>query len=288
MANVAFLGTGVMGAPMAGHLLQAGHAVAVWNRTRAKAEPLAARGARLADSPADAARGAAAVFLCVGDTPDVEAVLFGPAGVADGVAAGALVADCTTIAPAAEVSYGARLATRGGRYLDAPVTGGQKGAIEGTLSFMVGGAAADLEAARPLLLAMGKRIFHAGPLGSGQKLKMVNQLLCAQHLVALCEALAAAKALGLDPAQTHELVTSGAAKSWALEVYGEKLLRDDYAPGFFLKWQAKDIRIAVDAARELGLTLPGLNLSHERLQAAVRAGLGDQGVQALFKLYTAA
>ena len=287
MPKVAFLGMGVMGAPMAGHLLTAGHTVAVWNRTRAKAGPLAAAGARVGTTPADAARGAEAVFLCVGDTPDVAAVLFGPGGAASALAPGALVVDCSTIAPSGEIEFAGKIVGAGGRYLDAPVTGGQKGAVDGTLSFMVGGDAADLERARPFFLAMGKRIFHAGSLGSGQKLKIVNQLVCAMHLVALCEAFAAAKALGLALPQAHELLTSGAAKSWALDVYGEKLLRGDYAPGFFLKWQAKDIRIARDAARDLGLTLPGMDLTLERLEAGVKAGFGDEGVQALFKLYAA-
>ncbi len=287
MAHVAFLGTGVMGGPMAAHLLAAGHAVTVWNRTRAKAEAVlpAGAGGRVAASPADAARGAECIFLCVGDTPDVTAVLFGPDGVAGGLERNALVVDCTTIAPAAEVEHAAQITAAGGRYLDAPVTGGQKGAVEATLSFIIGGEGADLERARPFLQAMGKRIFHAGPVGSGQKLKMVNQLVCALHLVALCEALALTKALDLDTTQAHALLTSGAARSWALEIYGEKLLHDDFAPGFFLKWQAKDIRIATEAAHEMGIVLPGLDLTHERLQAAVRAGLGDEGVQALFKLY---
>jgi len=286
MADVAFLGLGVMGAPMAGHLLDAGHRVAVWNRTVAKAVPFGARGARLAESPADAARGSEAVFLCVGDTPDVEAVLFGDGGVAHGLEANALVLDHSTISPTGEVGFSDKIRRLGGRYLDAPVTGGQKGAIAGTLSFMIGGDEADLERAKPFLLAMGKKIFPAGPVGSGQKLKLVNQLVCAVHLVAMSEAFAFAKAQGLELKQTRELLISGAAGSWALDVYGEKVLNGDYEPGFFLKWQAKDIRIAMEAAGELGLSLPGLTLSHERLQAALARGLGDEGSHAVYKLYS--
>jgi 3-hydroxyisobutyrate dehydrogenase len=225
------------------------------------------------------------VCICVGDTPDVEAVLFGEAGVAHGLEANALVLDHSTISPAAEAGFAEKIRRLGGRYLDAPVTGGQKGAINGTLSFMVGGDEADLERAKPFLSAMGKRIFHAGAAGSGQKLKLVNQLVCAIHLVSMSEAFAFAKAQGLDLVQTRELLLSGAASSWALDVYGEKLLNGDYTPGFFLKWQAKDIRIALDAARELGLVLPGLELSHERLQAALARGLGDEGSHAVSKLY---
>jgi len=285
MADIAFLGMGVMGAPMAGHLLDAGYRVAVWNRTLAKVAPFGARGARMAESAADAARGSEAVFLCVGDTPDVEQVLFGDAGVAHGLEANAIVVDHSTISPAAEAGFAEKIRRLGGRYLDAPVTGGQKGAIAGTLSFMVGGDETDLERAKPFLLAMGKKIFHAGPVGCGQKLKLVNQLVCAIHLVSMSEAFAFAQAQGLDLKQTRELLISGAAGSWALDVYGEKVLNGDYSPGFFLKWQAKDIRIAMDAAKELGLVLPGLELSHSRLQAALARGLGDEGSHAVYKLY---
>ncbi len=283
--ELAFIGLGLMGAPMAGHLLKAGHRVAVWNRTAAKAAVLRSAGARVGANPAEAARGAAGVFLCVGDTPDVEQVLFGADGIAAGLTRGALVLDCTTIAPEAEERFAARLAERGARYLDAPVTGGQKGAIEGTLTFIVGGDAGDLARARPWLEAMGKKIVHAGPLGSGQKLKLVNQIVCAIHLLALSEAFAAVRAQGLDPAQARELLISGAARSWALEVYGEKILNGDYAPGFSVKWQAKDIRIALDAAARLGVKLPGTETAAAQLRAALARGWGEEGVQALAKLF---
>jgi 3-hydroxyisobutyrate dehydrogenase len=285
MANTGFVGMGLMGAPMAGHLLKAGHKVAVWNRTRSKAEPLAAQGARVASSPADAAKGADFVFTCVGDTPDVEEVLFGKAGVAETAAKGSLVVDCSTIAPEAEVDYGARLAKQGVAFLDAPLTGGQKGAIDGTITFMVGGDAAVLERARPLMMAMGKKIIHAGPLGSGQKLKIINQIVCSIHLLALGEGFAAAKALGLDLNMTRDLLISGAAKSWAIEVYGDKILAGDYAPGFPLKWQAKDARIATEAAIALKLELPALELAYERLKEAVAKGMGDFGSHAVARLY---
>lgn len=285
MSNLAFLGLGVMGAPMAGHLKAAGHTVAVWNRTAAKAEPLRAAGARVAATPAEAAKGAEAVFVCVGDTPDVEQVLFGKEGAAAGLASGALVVDCTTISPEAEAAFAGRFASQGVRYLDAPVTGGQKGAVDGTLSFMVGGDAADLERARPWILAMGKKIIHCGPVGHGQRLKIVNQAVCALHLVAFSEGLGIAKALGIDLTVARDLLVSGAARSWALEVYGEKILRGDYTPGFSVKWQAKDVRIALDSIRTLGLDVPGLEMADGRLQAALAKGLGEEGVQAVYKLY---
>ena len=285
MADTAFIGLGVMGAPMAGHLLDAGHRVAVWNRTIEKAVPFGARGARVAESPADAARGCEAVFICVGDTPDVEEVLFGEKGVAHGLESGALVVDHSTISPASEVASAEKIRRLGGKFLDAPITGGQKGAVAGTLSFMVGGEEGDVERATPLMLAMGKRVFHAGPVGCGQKLKLVNQLVCAVHLISMSEAFAFAKAQGLDPAQTRELLISGAAGSWALDVYGEKLVKGDYSPGFSLKWQAKDIRIAMEAAKELGLSLPGLELGHAKLQEALERGLGEEGSHAVSRLY---
>lgn len=285
MARLAFAGMGLMGAPMAEHLLGAGHRVAVWNRTAAKAAPLAAKGARIAAGPADLARGAEGIFLCLGDTPDVEAALFGPGGVAEGAERGALVVDCTTIAPEAEVRFGARLAERGVRFMDAPVTGGRKGALEGTLSFIVGAEPADLDRARPWLEAMGKRIFHAGPLGAGQQLKLVNQIACAIHLLALSESLAMARAQGLDAEQARELLVSGAARSWALEVYGEKAIKGDFSAAFSVKWQAKDIRIALDAAAKLGLRLPGTATAMAQLDAALARGWGEEGVQALAKLF---
>jgi 3-hydroxyisobutyrate dehydrogenase len=270
---------------MAGHLLKAGHTVAVWNRTAAKADPLKALGARIAASPADAAKDAEGIFICVGDTPDVEQVLFGPQGVASGVKKGALVIDDSTVSPDAVVKFAAKLAAQGVSFLDAPVTGGQKGAMEGTLSFIVGGAPADVERARPWILAMGKKIFHAGPVGHGQRLKMVNQVVCALHMVAFSEGLAVANALGLDLTQSRELLISGAARSWALEIYGEKIINKDFAPGFSVKWQAKDVRIALDMVKTLGLSAPGLTMADARLKDALAAGFGEEGVQALYKLY---
>ncbi len=285
MAVTGFVGLGVMGAPMAGHLLDAGHKVAVWNRTAAKSAPLKAKGAVVAATPAEAARGAEAVFVCVGDTPDVEQVLFGDGGVAEGAEKGALVVDCTTISPEAEAGFAKKMIAKGARYLDAPLTGGQKGAVEGTITFMVGGDAADVEKARPFFAAMGKKVVHAGPSGYGQRLKAVNQLVCGIHLLALGEGMAFAKKLGLDLAITRELLISGAARSWALEVYGEKILRDDFTPGFALKWQQKDTRIALEMAKELGMDLPGLKLADAKLREAKAKGMGDDGSHSVYKLY---
>jgi len=285
MDKIGFVGLGVMGAPMAAHLLDAGYQVNVWNRTSSKAGHLAVKGARVVASPAEVALGAEIVFVCVGDTPDVEQVLFGPGGVAEGIAAGALVIDCTTISPEAEAGFAQRMTARGIHYLDAPLTGGQKGAIEGTLTFMVGGLAEDIDRAEPFFKAMGRKIVHAGPHGFGQRLKAVNQLVCGIHLLALGEGMAFAKKLGLDPASAREVLISGAAQSWALEVYGGKILNDDFTPGFALKWQAKDTRIALEAAKRLGMDLPGLKLADERLREALKKGLGEEGSHSIYKLY---
>jgi 3-hydroxyisobutyrate dehydrogenase len=285
MAKLGFIGLGVMGTPMAGHLVAAGNDVTVWNRTASRAEPLRASGAKVAASPVDAARGADGVFVCVGDTPDVMQVIFGDDGVAHGLAPGALVVDCSTIAPDAELKVAGRLAAHRAHYLDAPVTGGQKGAIDGTLTFMVGGDERHIEQARPWFMAMGKKIVHAGPLGCGQKLKMVNQVVCAIHLLALGEGFAAARALGLDVRQARDLLISGAARSWAIEIYGEKILNDDFAPGFSLKWQTKDIRIAMEALVPAGLDLPGLKAAYRQLNEAMARGYGDDGSHSVAKLY---
>jgi len=285
MARLGFIGLGVMGAPMAGHLLAAGNEVTVWNRTASRAEPLRAKGAKVAATPADAVRGAEGVFVCVGDTPDVMQVIFGDNGVAFGLAPGTLVVDCSTIAPDAEIRIAGRLAAHRAYYLDAPVTGGQKGAVEGTLTFMVGGEDRYIELARSWFMAMGKKIVHAGPLGSGQKLKMVNQVVCAIHLLALGEGFAAARALGLDLRQARELLVSGAARSWAIEIYGEKILNNDFTPGFSLKWQTKDIRIAMDALEPSGLDLPGLKAAYRQLNEAMALGYGEDGAHSVAKLY---
>lgn len=284
-SKIAFLGLGTMGEPMAGHLVKAGHSVSVWNRTKAKTAGLAGLGAKVCDSAAQASRGAEFVFVCVGDTPDVEQVLFAPKGAAEGAEKGALAVDFSTISPEAEVNFAGRLAAKGVRYMDCPVTGGQKGAVEGNLTFMAGGSESDLLEVRPVLLAMGKRIFHAGGVGFGQRLKLVNQLVCSLHLVALSEGLAIARKLDLDAALTRELLLSGAAKSWAIEVYGEKILKGDLAPGFLLKWQLKDALIALDAAEKAGIKLPGLEMAVERLRQAEKQGLGGMGSQALYRLY---
>ena len=286
--DVAVVGLGVMGRPMARRLLAAGFRLRVWNRSPDAVEELAAAGAVPARSAADAARGSQAALTVLPDTEDVERVLLGPDGIAEGLEPGAVAVDLSTIAPAATERLAARLAGRGIEMLDAPVTGGERGAIEGSLTIMVGGRPEVLERCRPLLEALGPRIVHAGPNGSGQRTKLVNQVIVAQHLVAMAEGLALARASGLDLARTLEVVSSGAAGSWVLTHLGPRVLAGDFAPGFSIRLQRKDLRLADEALRELGLDLPGARLALDAFRRADEQGLGALGTQGLAKLYDAA
>lgn len=282
--QLGFAGMGIMGSAMARNLLRAGHAVSVWNRTASKCEPLAAAGASIAASLPELARGADIVFICVADTPDVEAVLFGPQGLVEGLGPGKIVVDHSTISPEATVAFAARVNAQGAAYLDAPVSGGQTGALNATLTIMVGGETAVLEQVRPYLAAMGQSIVHCGPQGSGQKVKAVNQVICALNILATSEGMLLAKRMGLDLELVHQVVSSGAAASWMLSNLGPKMIANDFAPGFMIKLQAKDLRIAAASIEALGGDLPGTALTHRLFDEAVAAGLGDQGTQGLVNL----
>ncbi|HEX8916813.1 MAG TPA: NAD(P)-dependent oxidoreductase [Humisphaera sp.] len=282
MANLAFIGLGIMGLPMAGHLLGAGHAVAVHTRTKAKAQPLLDKGATWADSPAAAARSADVVFTCVPDTPDVEHVLLGPGGVAESARPGLVVVDHSTISPAATRTMAEALAAKGVTLLDAPVSGGDLGARNATLSIMVGGDAATFDRVRPLLAVMGKTITHCGAVGTGQLTKLVNQVLVTVTNLAVSEALTFATRAGLDPQKTIQAVAGGAAGSWQLQNLGPRMVAGDYAPGFMIKLQVKDLRLVAEAAAELGLNLPGLSHVTNLFGRAMAEGRGNDGTQALF------
>jgi 3-hydroxyisobutyrate dehydrogenase len=281
--SVAFLGLGIMGAHMARRLLEAGHRVAVYNRTASKAAPLAALGARAAATPEDAARGAEVVISIVTDSPDVEAVLLGPGGAVHGAEPGTLVIDMSTIAPETARRVGAALRAKGLAFLDAPVTGGDVGARDGTLSILVGGEAADLERARDLFTALGKRVTHCGPLGAGQTVKACNQILCALNMVGICEALHLANRSGIDPALVVEALGPGAGGSWALEKLGPRIAKGDFAPGFMVDLIQKDLRIVLDAAARSGLDLQGAVLAQSLFADNQAAGEGREGTQAMFK-----
>jgi 3-hydroxyisobutyrate dehydrogenase len=286
--TVAFLGLGTMGGPMAANLARAGFEVRGWNRTAGRGPALAAAesGVVLSPSIADAVSGASIVFTCVGDVPDVDEVLFGDGGVASSAADGALVCDFSTIGPVAARDFSARLGAVGLRFLDAPVTGGDVGARAGTLTIMVGGSAADFDEASAAFAAVGKRARHCGDSGSGQAVKLCNQVLAALHMVALTEALALAKLQGIDPSLVVEVCSTGAAGSWALEHLGPKVIARDFAPGFMVKHLVKDLRLVLETPRGEGLdAFAGTTLARELLEKVARLGGGDLGTQAMTLAY---
>ncbi|MBY0362165.1 MAG: NAD(P)-dependent oxidoreductase [Phreatobacter sp.] len=272
--SVAFIGLGVMGAGMAANLAQKGFATTVFNRSAAKAAPLAAAGALVAASAREAVGGAAVVFLCLPATGDVEAVLFGSAGIADSLAAGTVVVDTSTIDPVATRDFAGRLSARGVALLDAPVSGGQKGAADGTLTCMVGGPAEALETARPFLAAMATTIVHVGGSGAGQVAKACNQICVSANLVGASEAMALAMKMGVDPARVREALLGGAARSVVLERHVQKLLDRDFRPGFRTALITKDLAIAAKALNDAQVFAP---VAAAVLQ--VLKGLGASGRQ---------
>lgn len=287
LPRVGYIGLGIMGRPMAGHLLDAGYPLTVFNRTRAKTAPLVAAGARVADSPRAVAEASDIIFTNVTDSPDLEAVVLGgadePNGVIDGVRPGSIVVDNSTVAPAAATRIAALLESKSAHFLDAPVTGGEKGAIEATLAIMVGGDKEVFQRALPLLQRLGKTVLHVGPNGAGQMTKVINQILGAIHLCAMAEALALAKAAGLDLEKTRQIVASGAAGSWMLTNLAPRAIAGDFRPGFKAGLQNKDLRIALEAAAQLGLDLPVTQLARRDFQRLVDMDCGDEGTQAIVK-----
>jgi 3-hydroxyisobutyrate dehydrogenase-like beta-hydroxyacid dehydrogenase len=276
--EIGWIGTGIMGAPMARRLLAAGYRVRAFNRSADKARALVADGAVIAADAAQAATGAEAVFIIVPDTPDVEATL---AQIEPVLKRGQLVIDMSTIAPAAERAAASRLAARGIDYLDAPVSGGDVGARDGTLTIMVGGDAAAFGRALPLLELLGKRVTHMGPAGAGQMTKLCNQVAVAVTLEAAAEALKLAEAGGLDRARVLEAIGAGAAGSWQLSGLGPKIIERDWRPGFFIKLIRKDLRLVAEAARGCGIALPGMRLAASMFNTAAAIGHDLDGTQAL-------
>jgi 3-hydroxyisobutyrate dehydrogenase len=282
--RLAFIGLGIMGGPMAGHLLAAGHPLVVNTRTQTRADGLLARGATWAPFPADAADDADVIFLCLPDTPDVEAVLLGDHGVIHGAKRGAIVVDHSTISPAATRDMAANLAARDVILLDAPISGGDVGAKNATLSIMVGGDAQGFATVEPLLRLMGKTITHCGDSGTGQLTKLVNQILVTVTNLATCEALTFAKKNGLDLAKTIAALAGGAAGSWQWANLGPRMIKDDFAPGFTIDLQQKDLRLVLEAARDSGSPVLAASLVHQLFTSAQAAGSGTEGTQALFKV----
>ncbi len=281
--RVGVVGLGIMGSGMAHNLVAAGFPVTVFNRTPARTEPLAAVGAAVADTAAGLAAASDVVLVCVSDTPDVEAVLFGPGGVAEGAAAGTLVIDASTIAPAATRALAERLAGQGVALVDAPVSGGSEGAKNGTLSIMVGGAEPDVDRARPVLEAIGRTITHVGPVGAGQTCKLVNQVLVVVNMLAVSEALLLAEAGGLDLGTTIAAVQGGAGGSWMLTNRGPQVVAGDWRPGFTIDLQQKDLRLVLEAADELGVPLVGTAAVFQLYRTLQARGLGSEGNHALAK-----
>jgi 2-hydroxy-3-oxopropionate reductase len=282
--NLSFIGMGIMGLPMAGHLLAAGHRVTVNSRTKTKAESILAKGATWAESAEDAARNADVVFVCVTDTPDVEAVLLGDRGAIRAARPGLIVVDHSTISPSATRDMAAAFAKKGAAMLDAPVSGGDVGARNATLSIMVGGDAGAFAKVEPLLKHMGKTITHCGPIGAGQLTKLVNQILVSVTNLAVSEALVFARNNGLDGEKTVTALAGGAAGSWQLQNLGPRMLKGDFAPGFMIDLQLKDLRLVLEAAAQAKTPLPALALVHQLFTSARAAGDGKSGTQALFKV----
>ncbi len=274
MTKIAFIGLGIMGRPMAGHLKAAGHAVTVLERASLTAEDR--RNFAVAPSAKAAAEAAEVVILMVPDTPDVEAVLFGANGVAEGLSAGKLVVDMSSISPTATKTFAQRINALGCDYLDAPVSGGEVGAKNATLTIMVGGPEAAFERALPLFQAMGKNITLVGTAnGAGQTCKVANQIIVALTIEAVAEALVFASKAGADPAKVRQALMGGLATSRILELHGERMIKRTFAPGFRIELHQKDLNLALQSGRELGVALPG-TASAQQLFAAC-AALGGKG-----------
>ena len=282
--RVAVVGLGTMGAPMARHLLEAGHEVTVHNRTRERELPLADLGAARAASPREAAAAAEAVLTCVSDTPDLVAVVEGEDGVAAGLARGGLVLDCSTVSPAETAALAARLAERGIGFVDAPVSGGSEGAERGTLTVFAGGAEADVERARPILDTFSGRVTHLGSPGAGQVAKAVNQVMIAGTYASVGEGIALARAAGLPPEALVQALAAGAAASWVLDNRSANMIADSYPLGFKVGLHRKDLGIALDEAARHGLALAVAQLVAEQEDGLIEDGHGDEDVSALARV----
>jgi 3-hydroxyisobutyrate dehydrogenase len=284
LPKLAFIGTGIMGGPMACNLLKAGYTVCVHNRSRAKAQPAIDAGASWADSHGQAACNADVILTCLPDTPDVQQVLLGPDGVIHSAKAGAICIDHSTISPKATEEIAAVFQQRAMTFLDAPVSGGQKGAIEAKLSIMVGGPKETLETVRPILAAMGTTITHCGPAGCGQMTKLTNQIMAIHTVLSAAEGLAFAKRAGLNLETTLAAISAGAASSRSLVNLGPKMIAGDFAPAFKVDLQLKDLRLVQETAREIGQPLPATALATELLQILAAQNRGSDGTQALYEI----
>jgi len=280
--RIGWVGTGVMGLSMCGHLMAAGHLATVFNRTKAKAQPLLDKGADWADSPRAVAEASDVVFTIVGYPADVRSVYLEPDGVLAGLKPGAIAVDMTTTSPSLAVEIFESAQQRGAHALDAPVSGGDVGAKNAALSIMVGGEAEVFEAVRPLFERMGRIIQHQGGAGAGQHTKMCNQIVIAGSMIGVCESLLYATRAGLDPQVMLQSISKGAAGCWSLENLAPRILKGDFAPGFMIDHFVKDMGIALEESRRMGLKLPGLELVSGLYAGAAKEGYGREGTQALF------
>lgn len=285
---VGFVGLGVMGRPMAKHILSKGHALVVYNRSAAAAADLVEAGAQRGTSPADVAQRATIIITMVSDTPDVEAVIAGPGGVLEGLRTGSVVIDMSSISPATARQLAAAVAERGSVMLDAPVSGGEIGAINGTLSIMVGGDATALARVRPILECMGnpERIVHIGSTpGDGQTCKICNQIAIGGALAGVSEAFTLARKAGVDPARVREALLGGFAASRVLDVHGDRMLKGNYVPGFRARLYQKDLRLAQEAASASGIALPATAVVAQMLNVLVGGGGADLDYSALATVF---
>lgn len=279
--KVAFIGLGTMGAHMAQNILKAGHDLTVYNRTREREIVVAEKGAARAATPREAAEGAEIIVICVSDTSDVEEVTLGKTGVIHGAKPGAVVVDTSTISPAGTRKIAAALGEKGIGMIDAPVSGGSEGAQKGTLSIMVGGDAADVNKAEPVLSALGKTITHVGPIGAGQLTKAINQVIVAGTYFSVAEGIALGLKAGLDMEKVLQAIGGGAASSWALINRSSNMINNRYPLGFRLKLHRKDLEIALDLARELGVTIPVAAYVEQVETGLISRGMGDEDVSAI-------
>jgi len=281
--RIGFIGLGIMGRGMTHNLLKKGHAVTVWNRTASRMDEFVDAGASAAGSPAQVAQECDIVMICVSDTPDVEAVVLGEGGLIEGLGAGKLVIDHSTISPQTTLELAKAVNAKGAHWLDAPISGGSEGAAKGTLSIMIGGDEAQVARARPYMEAFGSTITHVGGQGAGQMVKLVNQILVVGAWLGACEALLFAQAGGLDLERTIKAVEGGAAGSWMLSNRAPQVVRRDWRPGFTIDLQQKDLRLVLEAADQLGVPLISTAAISNMYRALQQQGLGGEGNHALIK-----
>ncbi len=283
--KIGFIGLGIMGLPMASNLIKDGFDLVVYNRTLSKCTQLQEKGATVAKNPADVAKIAKVIITMVTDSPDVENLLLGENGIMSTIEKGSIVIDMSTISPKITKELNSKLNSKGCYMVDAPVSGGSWGAIEGTLSIMIGGEKSAYQQCIPLFESMGKNIIYTGESGMGQTTKLVNQILVAGTMNAVAEALVFAAKAGADLEKTIDAVGGGAAASWQLNNLAPRIIKGDFDPGFMIKLQQKDLRLVIETAQSMNVPIPGTSLASQMFASLLSKGLGDEGTQALVKAY---